>query len=278
MCQAMFFRSVHNCLCHRMREVFFHAGSQSQKIFFGVAVERYYIYNCRLRFCQRTRLIKDDCISLSHCFHELAAFYCDMMRICLANCCKYRNRHGQFQCTGEVNHQNRQCLRHISGNCIGKCSSGKCIRNKSVCKMLCLTFYRRFQFLCFFDHCHDLFELGRSGCFFYTDGKFALFENSSCINIAFCMFGNRHGFTCQGSFIDRCLSIRDNTVKRDHSSHMYTYPITRFDRICADLNFCVIRNQPYFTYIQGHASCKIIYRFLMRPVFQYLTKSKQEHD
>ena len=104
MCQATFFRSVHNRFRHRMREVFFHAGRQSQQIFFGVAVERYYICNCRLRFCQRTRLIKYDCISLCHCFHELAAFYRDMMRICLADCCKYRNRHGKFQCTWEVNH------------------------------------------------------------------------------------------------------------------------------------------------------------------------------
>ena len=36
--------------------------------------------------------------------------------------------------------------------------------------------------------------------------------------------------------------------------------------------------QPYPANIQGHGSCKITYGFLMRPLFQDLSDSKQEHD
>ena len=58
---------------------------------------------------------------------------------------------------------------------------------------------------------------------------------------------------------------------------MYTDSVTRFNFICSYLNFRILCYQPYLAHIQGHASCQIIHRLFVCPVFKNLTKAKKEH-
>ena len=200
-----------------------------------------------------------------------------MMCICLTYRCKNRNWHCKFQCTGKINHKNRQCLGHISCECICKSCTSKCIRNQSVCKMFCFALHCRFQFFSLFDHGYDLFKLGRARSFFYANGKFTFLHNRSGIYITGFMFCHRHGFPCQRRLIYHSLAFCNNTVKRNYGSHMYTDSVTRFNFICSYLNFRILCYQPYLAHIQGHASCQIIHRLFVCPVFKNLTKAKKEH-
>ena len=85
-----------NLFCHRMREMFFQTGCDTQKLVFAHSIERNNLYNGRAGFCQSTCLIKYDCICFCHGFHIFAAFYRDAVRVRLTNCRQYRNRHGKF--------------------------------------------------------------------------------------------------------------------------------------------------------------------------------------
>lgn len=58
-------------------------------------------------------LVKDNGIRFDHCLQELAALDCDVLPSCLPHGGQYRQRHGQFQGTGEIHHKHRQCPRHV---------------------------------------------------------------------------------------------------------------------------------------------------------------------
>ena len=49
--------------------------------------------------------------------------------------------------------------------------------------------------------------------------------------------------------------------------------IARFDLVRIYKDFSALCHKPYFAYIEGHASCQVVYRFLMCPVLKDLTEA-----
>ena len=141
MSQAAVLSRIHDCFCHRMWEMLFHAGCKTKKIILGLAVKGNNIYYRRFCLGQCSCLIKYDGVCLSNCLQEFAALDCDLVCICFADRCKHGDRHCKFQSAGEVYHKDRQCLGHVSGEQVGKSCSCKCVRHKAVCKMFCLALY-----------------------------------------------------------------------------------------------------------------------------------------
>ena len=140
MYQMTFFRFLYDRVCHRMREMFFQAGCDTKQFFLLHAVERYYIgYN---RFClgQGSGLVKYDRLRLGNSLQKLAALDRNVMLACLTHRRQDCKRHCQFQCTGEINHQDRQCFRRIAGQQIGKRGTAQTPRNECICQVRRLAF------------------------------------------------------------------------------------------------------------------------------------------
>ena len=245
-----FFGSINNSLCHRMRKMLFQAGCNTKQVFFGTVAECFDFCNRRLCFCQCTCLIKYNGICLCNCLQEFAAFYGNIIKACFTDRRKYADRHRQFQCTGEIYHQYRQCLGNIACDQIGQTGTCQCIWNQTVCQMFCFSFYVGFQFFRFFDHCNDLFKLTSAIYFFDTDGQFAFFHNSSRIRILLCIFLYRNRLTCQGCLIYHCISGRYLAIERNDITHMDNNLVSCLDLICRNQDLLTVFYHPYFGYMQ----------------------------
>ena len=177
------FGGINHSLRHRMWKMFFQAGCNTEQFFLRTIAECFDFCNRWLCLGQCTGLVKYNSICLCNCFQEFATFYRDIIQTCFPDRRKYADRHRQFQRTGKIYHQYRQCLCHIPCDQIGQTCASQCIRNQTVCQMFCFSFHIRLEFFGLFDHGNDLFKLTSTVDFLDTDGQFALFDHGSGICI-----------------------------------------------------------------------------------------------
>ena len=142
MFKTLLSRSIHNGFCHGVREVFFQTCCDPQHFIVGFITEVDDGSYDRHGFRQRSCLIEYDGRCFSDSFHVLAAFDHDVVFPGFSDRRKHSHRHSQFQCTGEIDHQNGQRLGSISGKKPYQCSSQQCIRNQSVRQMFRLALGR----------------------------------------------------------------------------------------------------------------------------------------
>ena len=270
--------STDNSLSHGVWEMLFHTCGDTQHLLRIIVVKRNHIHNGWLRLCQSSCLIKYDGICLSHCFQIFTALNCSLMCTGLTDRRQYRDRHCKLKRAGEIHHQDRKGLGGISGKEICKCCSSKSIGNQLICQMLCLSLQRRFQLLRLLDHGNDLVIAAGTTYRLYADGDLTFLHNSACIGNATLFLAYRYRLTGKRSLVDHSLSICNTSVKRNYGTHTYNNLISRLDLSGLYQDLLILFLQPYPANIQGHGSCKITYGFLMRPLFQDLSDSKQEHD
>ena len=89
---------------------------------------------------------------------------------------------------------------------------------------------------------------------------------------------DRYGFPGQGRLIDHPLPGNHHAVKRNDIAHTHHDFVTDCNIGHRRQYLLPVLSQPYLTDIEGHAPCQVAYRLFMRPFFQKLTNSKQEHD
>ena len=77
---------IYYCLCHGMREMFFQTSCCTKQFIGWLSIKGHYIHNSWLCFSKCSCLIKNNGICLCDFLQKFAAFYRDMMAICLSNC------------------------------------------------------------------------------------------------------------------------------------------------------------------------------------------------
>ena len=193
------------------------AGSHAEAVHLGIfSVERdHYLQRSVCALVKRSGLIKYDgvCLrnSLQDIFRPLPS-YCNGFRFTDGR--KYGNRHCQLQCTGEVYHQHRQSLCHISGKQPGtRPVPAKCIRNQT-CLPDALPCSPRTDFsfsdssimVTIFSYRLD------PPAMLHQNGQLAFFYDGTCIYRSFpAVFVYRNGFAGQRCLIQHSLSA-DTTV------------------------------------------------------------------
>ena len=89
---------------------------------------------------------------------------------------------------------------------------------------------------------------------------------------------DRCGFPGQGRLIDHPLAGNHHAVKGNDIAHTHYNLIADCDIRHRHQYLLPVLSPPYFADIEGHAPGQVAYRLFMRPFFQKLTNSKQEHD
>ena len=136
MVQPSLLRRVHHSLCHRMWEMLFQAGGDPKRLVLRIVSEYHNFFYRGLRFCERSGLVKDDCVRLRHGFQEFSAFHGDPAGPCLPDRGQDGERHCKLQRAGEVDHKDRQRLRHAARQKPRRAGADQCIWYKPVRQML----------------------------------------------------------------------------------------------------------------------------------------------
>ena len=250
MCQMFLSGCTDNGLGHGVREMFFHTCGNTQHLVRIVVIKGNHIHNRWFCFCQSSGLIKYDGICISHCFQIFTAFNRNFMCTCLTDRGQYGDWHCKLQCTGEIYHQDRKGLGCISSEQICKGCSSKSIRNQLICQMLCLAFQGRFQLLRFLDHGDDLVITAGTTYRLHPDSDLTFLHNGTCIGNAAFFLTYRYRLTGKRRLVHHSFSIRNASVKRNHSTHTDNNFISRLNFFGFYKNFLIFSLQPHLANIQ----------------------------
>ena len=123
-------------VCNGVRVVLLKASRNLQCFCLFHVIEGLNLHDSRRSAGQRSGLIKDDGICLRNGLHELAALHGYIAIARLTDCREHGERHGELQRTGEIDHQERECLCDISRQEEGQCRTAERVRNQTVRKMV----------------------------------------------------------------------------------------------------------------------------------------------
>ncbi len=181
--QAAFHSFINNRISHGVREMLLQAGRHPKKLILLLSIENHYIRHLGPCFCKCSRLIKYDCVGLRHSLQVFSAFYCYMEASGLPHSGENRKGHGQLQGARKVNHQNRQCLRHIARQQPDKGGPSKTPWNEGICQSSRISLRRGFQLFRILYHFYNALEPGRTGRFFHTERNFTFLNGCTGIYI-----------------------------------------------------------------------------------------------
>ena len=112
-----------------------------------------------------------------------------------------------------------------------------------------LSLHRRFQFFRVLYHRNNLLIPGRAGRLFYLNLKLSFLYCSACIHIGPFFFFHRNPFSGKRGLINHCLPLHDDSVQRDHVSHMHTDNILLFYAPDIRQDLRIPFQAPYFFHI-----------------------------
>lgn len=95
---------------------------------------------------QGTGFVKDNGVRMGHCLQVLSAFYRHMSSAGLPHSRKHRQRHGQFQRTGKIHHENGKRPGNISCQQIRQAASQQSIGYQCIRQMGSFVLRSRFEF------------------------------------------------------------------------------------------------------------------------------------
>ena len=214
-----------NCPCNTMRKMFLKACCCTQNILFGVTGEGNYIDNLRACNGKCSGFVKHNCVGKCKLLQVLSSLYHDVHRGCLTHSGDDRDRCGEFESTGIINHQDRQCPRQVAGKEKYACSSKEAVGNNRVRKLFCFVLHICFQCFGLIDKIHNFvnacFSAKGSDC----NCNLSFLYNSTCIYSCTGCFVDREGFTGHRGFVNHCISRGDHTINRNHGSSSYNHLI-----------------------------------------------------
>ena len=137
----------------------------------------------------------------------------------------------------------------------------------------------RFKLLRFLDHVDDLIVAAAPEGLFHTNFQFALFQDSTRIDVSSRLLANRERLTGHGSLINCAFPGDYYTVERNDIARADNNVVVR--RYFADGHehfFGVLCFDPRAVYVDVHTAGEIVDGLFVCPLFQKGAGVQQEHD
>ena len=262
---------------HGMGKMLLQAGRCAQDFIFCFSSKWNHTGHSRLRLRERSGLVKNKGVCLSHCLQIFAAFHRNLILTGFPHRRENRNGHRQLQRTGKVHHQNGQCFLHISRQKPGQDRSSEAERNETVRQRSRLSFHGRLQLFRFFDHMDNFFIPCGTGNSGDPNHDLTFLHHGSRIYNGILHFPHRYGFSGQRRLIDHSLPTLHHTIQRNQISHAHHNLIFRLHIPHRHQHFLISCLFPDLLHLQTHTSCQIVHRLFMGPFLQNLSNLQKEH-
>ena len=273
------FRFAHNGIRDRMGEVLLQTGSEPQHFPLFPAAESDHLADSGRRVGQSSGLIKDNGVCLRYGLKEFSSLDIDVVVAALTHCGEDRNRHGQLQRAGEIDHKERKRPHCIPGQKPCCRSSAQRPGNKRIGQVCRTALCCGLEFLGFLDHIYDLVVPAAAESFLDADLQFALFQDCSRIDIGALALGHWKGFSRHGGLVDSSFTAQDMSVKRYDIPSADHDTVPGLNLIDSHEHFAMIRLfHPCLIHIQVHAARQVIDRFFVGPLFEKASDIQKEHD
>ena len=276
--QAALFRFLDHGVRHGVRVMLLQTRGKAQHLALVLAAEGHDLRNRRLRVGQRAGLVKDDRVGLGDGLQKAPALDGNMIAAALAHGRKHRDRHGQLERAGEIDHQNGQHLRDVPRQKICQRRSAQRIRHQPVGKTGGLVLRGGFQLLGFLDHFDDPVIAAAAHRLLHADDAFALLRDRPGVDIAARPLCHRHGFAGDGRLIDHRLALGDLSVQRDQAAGAHDDLVARLHVADGDKQLRIAGLAPDLVHVQRHGSGEIGDGLLVRPLLQNFAQPQHEHD
>ena len=273
MFQVLFPGCPYDGIGHGMGKVFFHTGRDPEHLCGIMAAERNHPGHCGTGIGQGTGLVKDDGIRGGDLLQEFAALDGDLIETGFPHGGKYAQRHGEFESTGEIHHEDGNGPCQISGQKPGQDAAAQAPGDQGIRQARSPCFRIGFELLRILDHADDLiiFAAARGLCDFQDAVSF--FYYGTGIDSHAGRLGSRHGLACQRGLAYHDVPLFQDTVQRNDVTGIDLDQIPLQD-LCQgnqDRSFA-LPVEPDLVHIQGHASCQVIHGFLMGPLVQIVAQ------
>ena len=261
-----------------VRIVLFQARREPQAFRLIGAGKRHDVHHSGRSVGQRTGLVKHNRVRLRGRFQELTALDGDIAFAGLPDRREHRERHGQIQRAGEVDHEEGERLVEIPCEEPGEERAAKAIGNQAVGQMERLGFGVGLELLRLLDHADDLVVFAAAGGLGHFNDRVAFFHDSAGVDVSARRLGDRHRFAGHGGLVDGDIAFHDFAVQRNDVGGAHQNLVAGLDRSHVCQNIAAFTSQPYPIDLQRHGARQIIDRLAVGPFLQDLADPQKEHD
>ena len=226
---------------------------------------------------ERAGFVEDDGVRLGDGFEEAPALDGDVMAAALAHGREHRDRHGELERAGEVDHQHGQHLCDVARDEIGQDRAAERIGYEPVGKARGLVLSRGFELFRLFDHAHDAVIAAAAERLFHAHDTLALFGDRACVDIAALALGDGHGLARHGRLIDHRLAGDDLAVERDEAAGADNDAVARLNIADGNERFRLARLEPDVVNVERHRAREVRDGLFMRPVLEDFAEAEHEH-
>ena len=198
---------------------------QLQNFALVAAGEGNHIHHLRGSAGECAGLIKHDSVGLRQRFQIFAALDGDVVAAALTHSRKHRQRHGQLQRAGEVDHQDRDGAGGVTGQCVGNGGAQQAVRHQLVCQGGGTGLAGRLQLFGSLDHLHDLVIAAVAGLLLHGHHQLAFLDHGAGIyNSAGAL---AHGFSLagQGGLVHTGFTLQHAAIQRDDAARVYNHGV-----------------------------------------------------
>ncbi len=144
---------------------------------------------------------------------------------------KHRQRHGQFQRTGKIHHENGKRPGNISCQQIRQAASQQSIGYQCIRQMGSFVLRGRFEFLRLLNH-RDNFVIPAAAVLLgHLYDTLAFFHHSAGVDHRVRPLGNRNGFAGERGLVNHDLPLDNHAIHRNQAAHPHRDGIPGLDLV-----------------------------------------------
>ena len=246
--------SVPGCLYHRIGhgvgEVFLQTGRQAKHVCLTPPTKGNHFHHRGAGSGQGTGFVKDNGVRMGHCLQVLSAFYRHMSSAGLPHSRKHRQRHGQFQRTGKIHHENGKRPGNISCQQIRQAASQQSIGYQCIRQMGSFVLRGRFEFLRLLNH-RDNFVIPAAAVLLgHLYDTLAFFHHSAGVDHRVRPLGNRNGFAGERGLVNHDLPLDNHAIHRNQAAHPHRDGIPGLDLVERNQDLPLLCMKPDTIHIQ----------------------------
>ena len=174
---------------------------------------------------QGAGLVEDNGVGLGQGFQILAALDGDMVAAALTHSRKHRQRHGQLQRAGEVDHQDRDSAGGVAGQCVGNGGAQQAVRHQLVCQGGGTGLAGRLQLFGSLDHLHDLVIAAVAGLLLHGHHQLAFLDHGAGIHNSAGALAHGFSLAGQGGLVHTGFTLQHAAIQRDDAARVYNHGV-----------------------------------------------------
>ena len=174
---------------------------------------------------QGAGLVEHNGVGLGQGFQILAALDGDVVAAALTHSRKHRQRHGQLQRAGKVDHQDRDSTGGVAGQCVGNGGAQQAVRHQLVCQGGGTGLAGRLQLFGSLDHLHDLVIAAVAGLLLHGHHQLAFLDHGAGIHNSAGALAHGFSLASQGGLVYTGFTLQHAAIQRDDAARVYNHGV-----------------------------------------------------